>query len=242
MINYIASFLHEIVSIQLSKKKLIYLLAILLVILVAGIILLYLQYSDFQSIAYNRLLTIAEIKKKDIGSWLKDQTDDADLLIKSGQFRNLLQNYFTYNNAESYNILYTFLDFIVKNNDISEVLLVNNDGTILFSLYKHIKVVAQETLHYLQYAAATNKPVFTDIHIDNKDFDYHISLIVPLNPDSTAKSNHFIILISSAQNFIFLYYKDWTGFTQSGETILFAKDKSTLYILNHIYRKNSRDH
>jgi PAS domain S-box-containing protein len=230
MINYIASFLHEIVSIQLSKKKLIYLLAILLVILVAGIILLYLQYSDFQSIAYNRLLTIAENKKKDIGSWLKDQTDDADLLIKSGQFRNLLQNYFTYNNAESYNILYTFLDFYVKNNDISEVLLVNNDGTILFSLYKHIKVVAQETLHYLQYAAATNKPVFTDIHIDNKDFDYHISLIVPLNPDSTAKSNHFIILISSAQNFIFPLLQRWTGFTQSGETILFAKDKSTLYI------------
>ncbi|MGB4269470.1 MAG: PAS domain S-box protein, partial [Spirochaetota bacterium] len=201
--------------------------------------MLYFQYKDIQTIAYNRLLTIAENKKEDINSWLKDQTDDADLLIQSRQFRNLIQNYLTYKNPESYNKLYEFIDFYAKNNDTSEVLLVNKDGTILFSLYKYIKILSYNTYQYLQKAANTNKPVFTDIHTDNDNFMYHISLIVPINPDSTSKSNHFIILISSAQNFIFPLLHAWTGLTQTGETILFIKDKQTLYIFKaYLPQKN----
>lgn len=241
MINYIASFLHELMSIPISKKKLFYILTIFSVIMVIGIILLCLQYNEIESIAYNRLLAITENKKEDISSWLKDQTDDADLLIQSRQFRNLLQKYFTYNNAESYNTLYEFLDFYAKNNDISEVLLVNKDGTILFSLYKHIKLLSQDTLQYLQYAANTNKPVFTDIHIDNDDFNYHISLIVPVNPDFTARSNHFIILISSAENFIFPVLQRWTGPTKTDETLLIIKNKPEIYTFKAYTPKKNPD-
>lgn len=234
MIRSFCKKLSTSLNLSLVPRKITYIiLCILVLILSTSAFLLYIQYKTVQSIAQYRLSTIAEIKKSHIENWIKDQTDDINLLINSELFAILLHNYLTSPHQENYYKLWQFLKFYAINNDINNIVIANINYSIIVSLDKSITKLDDTAISLIQKSNTEKKIIVSDIHHDESGHQLHISVIAPVFLQGSNYPAFFIIAITDARDFIIPILSQWTGLADSAETILLQKRTYQAYSINN---------
>jgi len=180
------------------QRRFIYLLIVLLII--AGLSFVIIEYKETKIGLKNELKNLTETIEIDINSWITDQIDDAQLLVNSQYFKYCLLSYLKYHESTNRKQLTNFLSFYALNNDHSEVLIVDSNNNIIFTLFNTINSLSIQSIESLKHAAQVNRTVISDIQKDEKNAFYYISIITPFHINNNTNPL-FVVLITYAHNF-----------------------------------------
>jgi len=229
-------FLFKFDFLTTKQRRFIYLLIVLLII--AGLSFVIIEYKETKIGLKNELKNLTETIEIDINSWITDQIDDVKLLVNSHYFKQYVQSYLQNANIITKKQLSNFLSFYALNNDHVEVLIVNSNSTIIYTLYGKINLLSDQSIESLKHAAQVNKTVISDIQKDEKNAFYYISIITPFHINNNTNPL-FVVLITDAHNFSLPILTAGTTSQFNVRKMLIDTSQHSIYIFRSNSNSNS---
>jgi two-component system cell cycle sensor histidine kinase/response regulator CckA len=207
----------------------------LLALVVGGAWFYRIQEQTMRHEAEQNLTAIARLKADQIAAWRKGQLSEAAALQESVFLIQSVDRFSTDPSSMHAEDLRTRLLILAKQNNYTDILMVNPEGKQLLSL-------SGDLYHHSGYASvlptALHKgtPAFIDLHNEPQDPAPHISVVAPLfaGPETAQKPIGALILVSDASQFLYPLIQSWPTPSKTAETLIVRRDGDDVLFLNDL--------
>ncbi len=211
------------------------LLVIMLVIIVGGLWYYREQKEALMRESGGKLTAIARLKANQISAWRADQLAEGKEWMSSIFFIQELKRWLADPSPETTEQIRLQLHSIQARYNYVDILIVDRDGKMLFSLRGHMQMLQDEVQLFLNKALDERKPVLTDLHKCNIDQNPHISVITPIYLENQfTEPIGVIIMISDAREFLYPLIQSWPIPSKTGETLLVRREGDEVLFLNDL--------
>ncbi len=184
------------------------------------------------------LLSIAELKTRQIVTWRSERLHDAlilEELFLDPQTIQWLEN----PNPSSAGPILSRLGSLGNRLPYSEILLVNTGGTILLSQGDSTGSIHPDAVTAMGLAFQTRQSCLSQLHAVPDEMVVHLDVIIPLFTEN-GRPVGAVLLSSKADMFLFPLIQSWPTSTQTAETLLVRRDGDSVLFLNELrHRKDT---
>jgi len=206
----------------------------LLVVLAGGAWLYRVEQATGWQQAEKQLAAIAHLKVHQIVTWRGERLGDAALLTESPFLARGVARFTTDPNGGNTEELRTYFRSLRTHYHYADILLVDPGGQVRLSL--------NPDAHGEGYGAALadalrrRQPVFTDLHIDERHSEPHISVVAPIfaGAGPAAPPLGAVILVCDATQFLYPLIQSWPTPSTTAETLLVRRDGDAVLFLNDL--------
>lgn len=219
-----------------------FIITILVLFIVIGSILLYNdQQSEIQTRARNELITVSNLKVKQVIDWRSERISNAREIIENPFFISGIIKGLGGNEESKAEIIYKFQS-IQENYHYKDIFLTDTSGNILLSLSNNQEALSEDIIEAIRYGIISRKPLLTDIYI-NKNKSPYLDVIAPLfrlSGNIQGDPIGSVVMRINPQPYLFKTVASWPVPSISSEAIIVRKeDDSVLYMseLRHAKEK-----
>jgi len=220
---------------KLFPRRLIVVLAIVMLILIVGGLGAYLnQEQQLRQQAEEDLQTIAELKTNQIAAWRAERLSDATILTESPFFTAGVSKWLSDPQETQQTAILARLRSLQVRASYANVLLVDENGRVLLNLNEKQVAFPESTLQAMAEAFQNRRPTMTDLHEGPDDQTPHMDVIAPLfaSSDPTVPPFGAVILQVDATRFLYPLIQSWPTNSASAETLIIRQDGDTVLFLN----------
>lgn len=188
----------------------------------------------------NQLLTVADIKVKDLSMWRSTQLGEARAILADGMVLTVMRRVLAGDaSASDRDAVYAWMDGLCKNLRYTDVLLLDRQGKPVlsagqrFGSDEHLRRVAAGTLR-------AGDVVLRDFFRDTPSEPVHLALNLPLRLAPGAAAFGVLALGIDPATYLYPFLETWPAPSASGETVLVRRDGDEAVFLNRLRgRENS---
>ncbi|MCX8023158.1 MAG: ATP-binding protein [Syntrophorhabdaceae bacterium] len=208
---------------------------LLVLLIISGIGFHVTQKKNFIKRIADELTAVAVLKVKQIADWRMDQLEDAITLVENPLFQRHITHALSGSPSEKVVLLRELLILFQKNNDISEIAILDESGRVRLSL-TGTEVISDECIKLIEEAKEKASPVLTDLHTIGDGHQPHISVIIPIfiNQDGVKTFRGSIVMIIDAGRFLYPLVQSWPTSSKTAETLLVRKEGDYVLYLNEL--------
>src|ERR1035437_4976357 len=188
----------------------------------------------------NQLLTVADIKVKDLSMWRSMQLGEARAMradrMASTAIRRVLAGDAS---APERDAVYAWMDGLCRHLLYTDVLLLDRQGKPVLSVGQrfgddeHLRRIAEEMLQ-------AGDAVLRDFHRDTPSGPVHLGLNLALRPAPDGAAFGVLTLGIAPETYLYPLLETWPARSATGETVLVRRDGNEAVFLNRLRgRKNS---
>lgn len=217
-------------------------LAIFVVIftmMVAGIgVSGYFSYQNYErelrSRVERQLVSIAELKARELILWREERLDEASSLTFNAEFISLAQRVMdTPEDDVSYQKLQAWLETFQNAYNYERVILLNPDGEARFSIPRLDEPIDGHLLQDTAEVLSTGQVKFLDFHRDTPYGPIYLSIIAPIY---ISEDLHLpvgvLVLRINPETFLYPFISQWPIPDETAETVLVRRDGESALFLN----------
>jgi len=215
----------------------------LIVVLTAGLFILLVggtyfyreQESTVRQQVVNEFTTIGHLKVNQIIDWRRDRLKNAAIMMENPFFRQAVIRYFADPKEQNTQELRSLFQSFATYGLYVDVLLTDPKGRVYLSLHG-IKKIHSVYKQSLVMALRERKPVFTELHTEEKDPTPHISLVAPIyaGNEKDAPAIGAVVFINNAAQFLYPLLESWPTVSKTAETLLVRRDGNNVLFLNNL--------
>ncbi|MGB7295913.1 MAG: PAS domain S-box protein [Candidatus Aminicenantales bacterium] len=181
------------------------------------------------------LSAIAELKADQIISWRAERLADAGMIQGSPFLVEAIDRWLSEPEAVAEKLT-ARLRSIKESYGYHNILIVDTEGKVKFSLGDHAATLHGDAVRALAVAFREKRPVLTDLYAGPGDLLPHCDAVAPLFVDTgeAARPIGAVILQSDARNFLYPLIKSWPRASRSAETLLVRREGDSLLYLNEL--------
>ena len=188
----------------------------------------------------NQLLTIADIKVRDLSEWRSTQLGEARAILADRMALTVIRRVLAGDaSASDRAAAYAWMDALAKHLRYADVLLLDRQGKPVLSVGQrfgsdeHLRRIAAETLQ-------AGDVVLRDFHRDTPSGPVHLGLNLPLRLAPGSAAFGVLALGIDPETYLYPLLETWPAHSASGETVLVRRDGDEAVFLNRLRgRKNS---
>jgi PAS domain S-box-containing protein len=182
----------------------------------------------------NQLLTVADIKVRELSTWRTRRLGDARAILADSMALTVIRRIVAGEaSASDRAAVYAWMDAVSKHQGYADVLLLDRQGKLALSVGRafgsdeHLRQLTQDTLQ-------AGDVVFRDFHRDTPSGRVHLGLNLPLR--LAPGSAPFGVLMVGIDPGTYLYplLGTWPAPSASGETVLVRRDGDEAVFLNRL--------
>ncbi|MCP5522968.1 MAG: PAS domain S-box protein [Verrucomicrobiales bacterium] len=182
------------------------------------------------------LLSIAELKAREVEHWRAERMSDAGVLMESPFLAQALPEWQSRRDPATAGSILAKLDDLTKWYGYDDVLLFDPGGSPLLSLAGNRVVLGPEAAEGVALAFRCAGPVLTDLHAGPGDLPPHLDVIAPFFV-ATGTTNHplcAVILRSYADSALQPMLRSWPVPSRTAETLLVRQDGDDVLYLSEL--------
>lgn len=208
---------------------------VLMTLLVGGVWFYHIQEQAIQHKVEEDLISIARLKVDQITRWRNDQLHDATAIQNQSFLLDSITRFLADQSIENTNDLRARFHNLAKQQNYTDILLVDLHGKPLLGLSGNIDHKNGYNL-ILYSALQTHKPQFTDIHAESDGQPQHISVVAPIlvGDEKAQKAIGALVLVTDASEFLYPLIQFWPTPSQTAETYLVKLDGDHVLFLNDL--------
>jgi PAS domain S-box-containing protein len=217
--------------------------ALVVCIISGGVVFYYVEKQRITDEKHDELSAIADLKIRQIESWLKERRNDANLVMQDRMFTAEFLRWHTGSAGPAF-----VRDFLMLANALNanrhyrDIVLTDRYGTLLLSLNKTFQTVSPETKDFILKALKGHEITFTGFYWCSECGRFHMDFVAPLTPFPGTDSPAFGAMLLRIDPYHFLYkiVQSWPTPSRTAETLLVRKDKNDVLFLNELrHRKGT---
>ena len=226
-------------NVQVLWFVLVY-VAVALSVFSAAIFFYRAQLGDLRRDAWDRLLSVADLKVQEIESWRDERLADAEMLKHStffalaaraaleGKLDSSLERLL----VERSNLYLTLYGY-------SSVAVVDPEGNVKFGTGGGLPLNDPFDRASIATAMQTGNVFFADFHLHGRDPAPTLGLFVPVS-DAEGRPIGAIVLQIDPRAFLYPFIQSWPVPSETAETLLVRRDKDSVLFLNELrHRKGT---
>ena len=177
------------------------------------------------------LQSIAELKAREIGAWMKERRGDATILASSlrlGQFLASPRDPGLRADTLAY------FQALQRAYDYALVALFDAQGRLLLTTSTNVLSQYSCVASHVGMAQLRTRILDTDLHRGGPAEPIHLSFLTPIRgPGQTnGPANGVVLLLVDPQRFLFPFLRHWPTPSPSGETVLLRREGADVVYLN----------
>ena len=194
-----------------------------------------LQKEGMRHSAEEKLTAIAQLKVKQIVGWRNERLAAAAVLSDNPYLIRGVERFLNGKNVENTDAILSFLSSLQANYHYADILLVNPEGKLIFSL-TGTEYQSSKYMPALGTALRQGSPTFIDLHIAREDSTPQVSVVAPLflKAAGAERTLGALILVSNASQFLCPMIQAWPTPTKTAETLLVRRDGNDVLFLNEL--------
>ncbi len=200
---------------------------------VGGLWFLRIHERSHERDAGNYLTAVAQYKEAQLSAWVRDQKEDALALQESLVFMAHATSALENPESPVPQSLEDFLHYVAVSHDADDVVLVDMEGRVRFSL-QGTRQIHADGLAALAEAMRTGRPVMTDLHLDPSTQEGCVSVaipvIVPLSDPPKASGGG--LLVTKVSRFMDPFLQSWPVPSRTGEALLVRREGEEVLFLS----------
>lgn len=190
--------------------------------------------SEFQSATIEtsgKLKSISGLKKAQLSVWYHDELDDAAVLSNSKILSSLLQKAINPGSNSDRQLLELHLHELKLEHGYEDIVIVNSDGEVLFSVEKSTATTDQKLVAAISQAFALQRPVSTDLFLCRIHKRIHIDFVTPIEVEGV-EQRIALVLRKNPDDFIFPLLAFWPDPGKTTESVLVRIEGDSILFLN----------
>lgn len=206
-------------------------------IIIRGYFIYQNQKKDIINAAGQQLTAIAELKVWEINNWRNERIGDASVIYKNNEFASDVMQYFSNPSSPGVkNNILSLLSAIQKSYQYKSVLLLDTNKKIRLALGDYH--IDYGTIHSRAINEAVEKYdiVINDFHINERNSDIHLSLIIPIVIIQKSGVKHIgtVMIIMDPHMCLCPTIKLWPVPSDTGEALLVQREGNDVVFLNEL--------
>lgn len=224
------------------------LVLICLLLGLAGVFFLFVEYRGVKQNAHDELNTIADLKVTQISNWFSERKEDAQQVFETPLLREKALRYLANPSLgpDKASLLH-WMKLFQRPDDYKLMALLDAKGRVILSAPEGVKQFFNDHDQYFNQVFSTQKPVLADLHLDEEfrgllGDRLALSYWLPVIDDSGASPVVKGVWVMQIDPSIFLFplVQSWPINSMTGETLLIRKDGDEIVYLNELrHRKNT---
>lgn len=211
-------------------------------VIILGYIYLQAQTQRIKQQKFNEITAIAELKINQITQWFIERNSEAKFFSEDANYitniNKLLENDRDYG-AEEY--LTKGLSHIQNQHGYKDILIVDNNKKVIFSLEKNIIHVGMQTGEFIDSAFQKESLVFTDFYYSNSTKDYHLETITPVRNQHGEIVAAILFRFDPGKN-IYPMIQSWPIPSETSEIVIVRQVKDSVEFINKLRHINNKPH
>ncbi|MCX6269807.1 MAG: PAS domain S-box protein [Bacteroidetes bacterium] len=221
---------------------------VIFIVLVAGIIPIGFYYYKIQKRdiieeKHNELRAITNLKAGQITGWRNERTNDGRLIFGDPLISRAVTDFFVGRNKEKQkSALLAIMKSYTMHFDYSNLILLDNQMNICFSLIPGDSLVCTYLLPFIREAKQKKKVMLSDLYRKSGNYKACLDLIVPVvNADDPGKSPAGLLLLKlNPYQTLYPLIQTWPFPSKTSETLLIRQEGDKVLYLNELrHRKNT---
>jgi PAS domain S-box-containing protein len=188
----------------------------------------------------NQLLTVADIKVRDLSTWRTAQLGEARVILADSMALTVLRRILAGGaSASDRAAAYAWMDALSRHLSYASVLLLDRQGNLVLSVGQrigndeHLRQLAQDALQ-------AGDVVLRDFHRDTPSGRVHLGLNLPLRLAPGSAAFGVLALGIDPETYLYPLLETWPAPSASGEAVLVRRDGDEAVFLNRLRgRKDS---
>lgn len=204
----------------------------LLIIIAAATILIiaaYLIYKEQTKIAfqkkYNKLAEVGNSKASQISRWLNERKSDATFLSRNSNFPQEIEYYLNSGKFDTAHVL-SHLEYTVKDHRFSNIIIVNKDKSVVYSIVPNNNQLEKQTLSCLDLSFSFGNLCVTDFISSNKTY---FDITTPIVAEGKVVAG--MVLRLDPKIFLLPLLSEGLVSVESFEAILVDKTEESILVL-----------
>lgn len=228
----------------LSSKTYLASTIILFTILVitAGYFYLYTETYRIKEQKYNEISAIAELKSNQIKQWFAERNSEAKFFSEDLNYINHINqliNRGSSNDSEEY--LKNGLSYIQKQHGYKDILIVDKNKEIIFSLEKDIDHVGRTTAGFIDSTLKSESILFTDFYYNESTKDYHLEIISPVK-NQKGDIVAVMLFCFDPERYLYPLIKTWPLPSETSEILVVRQVRDSVEFINNLRHINNQPH
>ncbi|HQW21223.1 MAG TPA: PAS domain S-box protein, partial [Rhodocyclaceae bacterium] len=230
--------MEEATALRPGKRSLaVIFIALALAVPLIGVGIIWLHRPPVERETFDNLSIIADLKAKQIESWLSERIGDGTALSNNSGFVHRVAELKHSGSAIQAEAIRSRLELIIKNTGYEAAVLLDTAGQPLMSLGEPHQV-NDATLQLLHEALTTGKVQHSQWRIDAGG-EQHMDFIAPLSLEVDGQRQQLgaVLLHIDPLRFLQPYIYTWPGGSKSAETLLVRQEGDQLVFLNELQHR-----
>lgn len=199
-------------------------------LMVVGIRLAFQQHYSEEAA---RLSAIVDIKTQQITDWLRERQGDAHLLRTSQFLATTYQRWHETQNLDSFAQLQRRLNEFQKNNDFAKILLLDDQGTLIWNSTGNAPTIEPALSTAARQAATDHRTSRLGPYRDAAGRVW-LDFLAPLPSLEGRLPGPVVVLQVDLADHLYPMLQNWPAPSASGETLLARRDGDTILFLNNL--------
>lgn len=183
----------------------------------------------------SELAAVAQLKVQQIAAWRQTLLDEGAELTERPLLGARLGRWLANPQAGGRTDLLAEFRVVMRYGDYADVLLVDRDGQVRFSL-SGATTAHEGAAQALATAFHDRRPVLTDLHTEQDSTTPHLSVVAPLfsAEGQIQEPIGALILVSDARKFLYPLLQSWPTPSKTAETLLVRREGNDVLFLNDL--------
>jgi PAS domain S-box-containing protein len=187
---------------------------------------------------YRELKAIAELKAEELTRWQKERVEEARYFSTSLPFRQYVAE-IAGGKKDHSGILKSSLSKFISYNDYDNILIIDREGRIIFSVTPETYDTDAQTRTQVNKAFETGDITITDFYFSEISKKIHFEIIAPVD-DEKMRSVAALIFCVNPDGSLYPIIQKWPSAGKTGETVLVRREGDSVRYLNDLrHMKNS---
>jgi PAS domain S-box-containing protein len=178
------------------------------------------------------LITIGELKAKQISRWREERVLDADPIVRSLSFKDVFFTWFDdRSNRKAEDRLLDRLSLFKEIERYHDAFIVDQDGMVLISTSERTGQVGPDTMKCIQRVAESKQTKLSNLHMSVYDKIPVIDTMAPIL-DTSGALKAILLLRSSPDTYLYPLLKTWPIPSDSSEAIIVRRHDGHVIFLS----------
>ncbi|MBL7995335.1 GAF domain-containing protein, partial [bacterium] len=209
---------------------------------IAGSILLYRsEYASLLADDSKELLSIVELKAKQITDYRKERFSEANFVYENASFMEDVLSFRSNPRSPKFEVqLDNWLLPILNNHNYESIKIIDTGGVILYAIGRYDKRHVERMFHFGKQSLNENKISFGNLVLHEADTSYHLEIFVPLTLKSSGEKIGVVNFTIDPQIELFDLMQSWPIESRTAEVLVVRKEGDDVIFQNELrFKKNT---
>ena len=191
---------------------------------------------QFRLHAEEQLLSIADLKVRELSAWRGERLGDGNLLFRNPSFSALARRCFAQPaDTDAQRLLLDWLSPFLRDGRYDQIRLLDTQGITRLSMPSNVAPASFDTLRLAAEVQRTGQMVLQDFYRHEKSQRIFLQVMIPLLEESPAHRPLGVVQLRiDPSRYLFPFIQSWPVPSQTAETLLIRREANGVLFLNEL--------